>query len=304
MKRIWPAVVVCMGIFCGAAVCYGWVSEIFGPLSDQPHPISLRRGLPANIAVMLQHESRVYSRNLNGSEAVYFKANSNEIHRLIELFSLATLRDHELWIREDSPRVESIDKRNFEYNAYLYVTGEIARTIGQLSGEGHKSHDPKLWIFIARDEVEKLIESMELPSNIILHNEIPGSTMTGRATKPHRDVWHAKVVCDDPRPVSDPRDRTRAEVTLWSHGAVEGIGLGRARIDGSFQAPFSDREIADLKAGNLWLTVTVGDRFSRVTKDDPRLNVKHLVRDRVEAQPVIIAHGPREWNWLAPHLQR
>jgi hypothetical protein len=64
---------------------YGMGSEHFGPVDyrtavEQP-------GQPPGLFGILGHDSRVYSKWVNGNENFYFKATLDEIGQLIKLYS-------------------------------------------------------------------------------------------------------------------------------------------------------------------------------------------------------------------------
>ncbi|MGA2068837.1 MAG: hypothetical protein ABSG86_27970 [Thermoguttaceae bacterium] len=132
-------------------------------------------------------------------------------------------------------------------------------------------------------------KKIALPDNIILNNEAANCPLKGKATKPKRKVWFAQVRFDDSTPAADFQHCVSRKVTLWEENVKTGIDLGRVDHEGHFHAAFSDKEIADLKAGKSWLTLTMGNWWTEAKKDHPKLSVEKLSLDKRTVQPVTIA---------------
>jgi hypothetical protein len=73
MKKICMMIAVILSVLDTPRISYGMASEQFGPSSAQRYPTSNQTSWPANFIELVQHESRVYSRRVNGSETLYFK---------------------------------------------------------------------------------------------------------------------------------------------------------------------------------------------------------------------------------------
>jgi hypothetical protein len=132
------------------------------------------------------------------------------------------------------------------------------------------------------------LKQMTLPDNIILSNEMVYSPIKGKATRPDRQVWYAQVQFNDSTPAVDFQHLLFTKVTLWKKDAERGVKLGEVSHKGYFRAAFSDREIADLKTGISWLTLTVGNFQTEAQIDHLKLSVNNLVLDKQRAQPVKI----------------
>ncbi len=90
------------------------------------------------------------------------------------------------------------------------------------------------------------------------------------------------MVFDDKKPAADFENGVSTTVTLWEEGVEAGIDLGRVNHEGKFSAAFSDREIATLEAGRMWLTLTVGNHMTIAKRDDPRLGVEDMLPDPMD----------------------
>ena len=105
---------------------YGLAMEIIGPDSVREHATFDQTFWPTGIVELLRHESRVYSRCVNGNDNIYFNANPEEINTLIRLFSEARMRDHELHIKTGKESTRSFKKDPIPYNASLQINAGIA----------------------------------------------------------------------------------------------------------------------------------------------------------------------------------
>jgi len=133
-----------------------------------------------------------------------------------------------------------------------------------------------------------LATQIKLPDNIILNSEVEEFPLKGKATKPQREVWYARVQFADSRPAADFEHGVSTRVTFWEKGVEEGILLGQASYKGWFHAAFSDKETADLKAGKAWLTLTVGNWLTKAKRDDPRLKWSSLSTDQEKVRPATV----------------
>ena len=80
----------------------------------------------------------------------------------------------------------------------------------------------------------------------------------------------------------------RARVGYWERGIEEGIQLGSVDHEGYFAEFFSEGEMELLKSGDAWLTLTVGNNFSKASQGDQRLGVESLVSSKGDAVPVVV----------------
>jgi hypothetical protein len=99
-------------------------------------------------------------------------------------------------------------------------------------------------------------------------------------------LWYAREEFAESQPAADFERSVQTRVTLWDAKQEHGILIGKVNYKGAFQAPFSETEIADLRKGRSWLTLTVGNWLTKPQKDDPRLSVEDLAREEGEARPV------------------
>ena len=238
------------------------------------------------IIELLRHESRVYSIWVNGNENFYFKADTDEINELIRLFSKTRMRDHELWIKVGKKDVTPFRGDKINYNVNFHVLGGIA-LFASREAESPTTYEPTLTVYVDSSADQALFKQITLPDSIILNNEVANCPLKGKATKPKRKFWYALVQFDDSTPPGDSGLTT--EITLWEKDTKGGIKLGGVSHKGYFRAVFSDKEIADLKTGKSWLTLTVGNWLTEAKRDHPKLSVEKLTLDKQIVQPVKIS---------------
>lgn len=267
----------------------GMATEEFGPDSVRGRKTIAQPGWPAGLAELLRHESRVYSLWINGSEDFYFRASPEGINDLIGLYAETRTRDHELWIKAGDEHLNSFGGVKIHYNVRMHVLGGIARAMAR-TGESPDPHRLALTVFVDPAAADAAFwKAIALPDNIILHNEVAGCPLVGKATKPERKVWFAQVHFDNGTPASAIEQGVATRVTWWEKGVKSGINLGEVGRDGYFQAAFSTRELADLGTSASWLTMTVGNWAAEARHNDPRLPAEKLSPNKMLVQPVQIA---------------
>lgn len=280
-----------LAIVSFSRVCCGWGQEQIGPDSSRSHLTTAQPDWPAGILEIARDETRVYSSWVNGNEEFYFQATPADINRLIRLFSETRMRDHALSIKPGDVHVKTFDGDLIAYNVRLDVVGGIALQTSQ-DDERADTYEPTMTVYAdpnADPNADQTFWSqITLPANIILNNEVATCPLTSAATKPERTLWYAYVLFDDSTPAMDAEGRLATAVTLWEKEVEDGIKLGRVNHKGEWHAAFSEHEIADLKAGKSWLTLTPGNWSTEAKKDDPRLNLENLARDKNGLQPVRI----------------
>jgi hypothetical protein len=268
---------------------YGLATDRLGPDKDHNHPTHAQPGWPHGMVKILQHDSRVYSIWVNGNENFYFQSTPDEIGELIKLFSETRLRDHVVAIKKaGKPEVKPFDvPQPVPYNVNLHLLDGIALAMTREQGEA-KTFDPTLTIYIDPDDDMADLKQIVIPSNIILKSEIPDWPAGGRNVEPERTHWHAEVQFENGKPAADFEGGVSTKVTYWKEDEEHPVRLGTVGHKGAFKAAFSDKEIADLKSGKAWLTMTVGNHLVDPARDHPRLAVGSLVLNPGNAKPVVI----------------
>lgn len=279
-------VLIVLAMCCVAPCGYGMREEQAGPDSERGHMTADQPDWPIGIVALPRHPARVYSWDVNGSEQFCFQATVAQVNELIDLFSKARMRDHELWIKPGIGESRSFDGKLYPHNVSLRVMGAIELFTMRKSAPEH-TYDPVLTVYAGPDE-DKFLEQVQIPDNIILQNELPGSTLTSACTKPARSAWYARVGFEDGSTVADADYSLFTHVTLWEREADSGIRLGTVKRDGSFSVALSDGELAALETGRAWLTITAGNQFVVPSPNDARLGVEHLTQDKADAQPVTV----------------
>jgi hypothetical protein len=272
---------VCLALFGMLAFCergYGLVVEHFGPdKSAVAQP-----AWPKGIVELVRHPSRVYSRG-NGSENFYFQAGPDEINELLDLFSKARMRDHEIRLEPGTNTVKAFRGGVYEYNVSLHVLGGIALAMMQgRNTNTEESLEPVLTIYTGEDR--SLLKQLRLPENANLRSEIEG--VKGKLTRPRRKAWYGRVQWEDSAPAVVWEHGLSTRISLWEEGLEDRIQLVTLGNDGFFATVFSDAEMAGLKGGRSWLTVTVGNWLTQAKKDDPKYPAEFLALEQENAKPL------------------
>jgi hypothetical protein len=267
---------------------YGMAEERIGPDKEQSFPTVQQPGWPAGMIEIVRHDSRVYSLWCNGNENFYFKATPDQIGQLVKLYCAARLRDHVIIIKNQKREIKTFSGGKVDYNVDFHFLGGIALFMTQRKGEA-ETFEPTLTVFVDPAADQTFWKKIALSDSVILNNEATNCPLKGKATKPKRKVWFAQVRFDDSTPAADFEHGVSTKVTLWEQNVKAGIHLGGVDREGRFHAAFSDKEIADLKTGKSWLTLTMGNWLTEARKDHPKLDVEKLSLDKKTAQPVTIA---------------
>ena len=249
---------------------YGLAEEQVGP--DRDHPTVSQPDWPKGIMAIPRHPSRVYSIWVNGNENFYYKADLAQVNELLALFSKARLRDHEVWIESGKPQVQSFQKAVFAYNVDLQVLSGIALAMHERE-EGSDGSEPRLTVYIDNAvPADKLV----LPDNLVLHCDIQEMALKGKVTKPIRHPCYGRVQFENDGAAKGQPPGITTQISLWESEFAEEIKLARVGLEGRFSARFSDSEMADLKSGKSWLTITVGNWLTEAKESDLRFPVEKL----------------------------
>jgi hypothetical protein len=268
---------------------YGLATEQIGPDKSNRFPTVAQPGWPKGLIELLRHPSRVYSIWVNGNENFHFKATPEEINELLSLFSKTRLRDHEVLIKPGTNTVKSFRGDSFDYNVSLQILSGIALAFSR-DKERTDTHEPRLTIYAG--EGTSLLKRLKLPANTTVASEVDNWNFKGRKTKPVRKAWYGCVQFEDARSAVDIEHGLSTRITLWEKDFADGIALASVRREGIFMAVFSEKEIADLKKGASWLTITVGNHLSEPKKEDPKFPADLLTLDKEKATPQKISRPP------------
>ena len=240
----------------------------------------------AAIGEIPRHGSRVYWRDHSGDENFYFKATPDEIGELVKLYCAARLRDHVVIVKNEKAEVRTFHGDKVDYNVNYHRPGGMSLYFAWRKEEA-ETYEPTLTIFVDPAAEQAFWKKIALPDGVVLVNAAANCPLRSKAIKPKRRVWFARVHFDDSTPAADSGVQTK--VTLWEKNVKAGIPLGDVNHEGYFHAAFSDKEIADLKAGKSWLTLTMGNWLTEARDDHLKLSAEKLTLDKRTAQPVTIA---------------
>ncbi|MHC4647685.1 MAG: thioredoxin domain-containing protein [Planctomycetota bacterium] len=263
-------------------LCYGLASERIGP--DTEHPAVSQPDWPKGIVEIPKHPSRVYSIHVNGNVNFYFKVTVDEISDLLALFAGARMRDHVVRIQAGTGKTRTFGGEEIEYNVSLQIVAGSALFFAREERREDLPLEPRLTILTGDDRA--MVNQLRWPKNVIVDSEIPGVSIDSSRTKPKRDVYYGLLEFADGSPPVGFIQCVSSRITLWEQKAKDGIGIGRVNYKGYFTVLLSEGELADLKKGKTWLTVTIGNFLVKVQKTDMRFPVDMLTKDKEKARPV------------------
>jgi len=265
---------------------FGLATEQIGP-DSKARPALPQPGWASGLVEVPRHGSRVYSIWVNGAEAFYFNAEMEGVADLVRSFSKIRLRDHIVEVKAGEPEIKSLRGRAFEYNVSFNVASGIALHRRFRKVVPAETFEPVLTVHVRNARERAALEALEWPDNVIIRNSVSGLSLTSQVQEPKRLLWYASVKFEDGTPAFARKMSTT--VTLWEKGQSLGFDLGRVSYKGQFLAAFSDKEIARLKSGDMWLTMTVGDYKRTPVPSHSRLDVESLVLNPDDAQPVTVS---------------
>lgn len=282
MKK-YITIIAAVGVLGLCRSSYGMATEQIGP--DTRHPTVSQRDWPKGIVGIPRHLSRVYSIWVNGNENFYFKCKVDEINELLALFAATRMRDHVVRIQPGVKKASTFDKEEIEYNVRLQIVAGIALFFAREKLRDDLPLEPRLTILTGDDD-GAFVNQLKWPENVIVESEIPGVAINSNMTKPKRNVYYGLCEFADGSPPVEFVRGVNSRITLWEQKEPDGIGVGRIDNKGYLMVLLSDAELADLKKGKTWLTITIGNFLVKARKTDMRFPVEMLTKDKEKARPI------------------
>lgn len=277
------AVIAAVGILGLCRSSYGLATEQIGP--DTGHPTVAQQDWPKGIVGIPRHPSRVYSRDVNGNENFYFKCKVDEINELLAIFAAARMRDHVVRIEPGVNKVSTFDKEEIEYNVQLQVVAGIILFFAREEQRADLPLEPRLTI-LTGDDNDAFVRQLKWPKNVIVESETPGLAINSHMTRPKRDYYYGLLEFADGLPPVEFVRGVNSRITLWEQRQPDGIGIGNVNNKGYFTVLLSNAELADLRKGSTWLTITVGNFLVKAAKTDMRFPIEMLTKDKDQARPI------------------
>ncbi len=230
----------------------------------------------------LRHPSRVYSVWVNGNEDYYFNATPDQINEILDLYSKARLRDHEVKIETGKQTVsEIIGQRKADYNVKMQVLSGIALFMDTNNDRANSTLEPNLTIYM--DEQGTLLKQLKFPENVIVTSTVKIGDLKAKRALPARKSLFGKVQFDD-GDASNGMDRgVSTRITFWEKDQPDGIEIAQVGRDGVFRVVLSEDELAQIKKGDAWLTTTTGNFRSVAKKDGSKFPLDALTAEREKA---------------------
>jgi hypothetical protein len=260
-------------------------TEHIGPVTT--HPVVSQPDWPKGIVGIPRHISRVYSIWVNGNENFYFKCTVEEINELLAIFAKTRMRDHIVRIESGVKKVSTFAKDEIEYNVQLQIVAGIVLSFAREEMRDDLPLEPRLTILTGDDN--SLVNKLKWPANVIVESEIPDFTINSKNTKPKRNVYYGLCEFADGSPPVEFVKGVNSRITLWEENEPNGIGVGRIDNKGYIMLLLSDAELADLKKGRTWLTMTIGNWLVKAKKSNARFPVEMLTKNKEQTRPVKVA---------------
>ena len=264
-----------LGLLAFRELSFGLREERIGPDASEV--------APKGLVEIVRHPSRVYHLDWSGALFYYFQATPAEINEFLAHFAIARLRDHVIRIEpagtntvkslngttvaykdfDDGIRVsrglvKSFNGTKTAYNVRLQIVqGHTLAVMREKEMNGSLEPVVELTIYIGADRA--LLQQLKLPDQAIVECAVEGVNLKGKKTKPQRQVWCGAVQFDDGRVADDWEHGVYTRITLWEQDSPDGISLAEVTTKGFFFAAFSEDELAALRQGRTWLTMTVGN---------------------------------------------
>lgn len=273
---------------------FGLAEELIGP-APKTHP---QPSWAHGIVEVPRHASRVYSLWINGNDTFYFAADRKQVSELILAFSRARMRDHVVRLVSGEPAVKSFKGMTFGYNVSLHMLSGIALWHAKETSDKPEIYEPVLTIHVSGEEDRKALEEFDWPQHLIIQNEVADWDLKSNAEKPARKLMFAAVQFPDGKPATDYEVGMTTTIVLWEKGDDRGFDLGRVSVKGEFDAAFSLQEIARMKKGEMWLTMTVGNFLTSPAPGHPRLGINKFSFRREDAEPVTVERSMQYFGRL------
>ena len=263
-------------------------TEQFGP--DRPGQVTIpQSGWPCRIEQALRDPSRVYSVWVNGDESFYFDSTPEKINKLLNLYSKARLRDHEVKLEIGKPATVSLmDKRSFNYNLKISMIGGIALYTNREDDTNNgRTLEPSLTLYLDANRV--LPTQLKLPENVVVtgNAELPG--LNNRRMLPKRRAYYGRIQFDNGDTSNGIDQGVSTRIVYWEKDDTDGIEVAESNRDGIFRVILSDSEIAAIKHGDAWLTVSAGNFLAKMRKDARQFPATMLNDDKAKVQPLKIS---------------
>ena len=279
------AIIAAVGILGLCRSSYGLRGERIGP--DTRHPTVAQRDWPKGIVGIPRHMSRVYSIWVSGNENFYFKCKVDEINELLAMFAAVRMRDHVVRIQPGVEKATTFGKEEIEYNVRLQIVAGITLFSAREKMRDDLPLEPRLTILTGDDD-GALVKQLKWPENVIVESEIPGVAINSRMTKPKRDVYYGLCEFADGSPPAEFARGVWSRITLWEQKERDGIGIGRIDNKGYIRILLSDAELADIRKGTTWLTMTIANWLVKAARTDMRFPVEMLTKEKEQARPIKI----------------
>jgi hypothetical protein len=149
----------------------GMGMESFGPAGEH---ISRSADWPKGVEDVLRHPSRVYWRDVNGSEWAYYDGDLATVNELLALYSKIEMAEHPVVILAGKQQAASFHRKLTPYTVEFVVPGRMEIHFRQRDGRA-RQHPQVPTLIIALDEaLAEDLDSLKIPKNVTLQNSVSG----------------------------------------------------------------------------------------------------------------------------------
>ncbi len=221
---------------------FAFVTETIGPAPNAAGQAWWQPGL----VELAKHPSRVYARESEWMESIFFNADDAGIRELLAAFSKTALRDRVVEIKSGAADVHSFDKSAIAHNVALQVPDGVTNA---LLRDEIEWPEPRLIVYV---DGAHAMKPDKIPANLLVQSEIPAFTSIARTT-PKRTRYEGQAPDADRLGAAREPAWKRPWVLVRDVKTGACVCIGLVRDDGAFSAWLSDGERAALDAGDMRL---------------------------------------------------
>lgn len=151
----------------------GMGMESFGPAGEH---IGRSADWPKGVEDVLRHSSRVYWRDVNGSERAYYDGDLTTINELLALFSKIEMAEHAVAILPGKRLAVSFDRKWTPYAVEFVVPGVFEIHDRQRDRRGNRHLQMPTLNVSVDAELAKRLDELKVPLNVTLQQPVGGAS--------------------------------------------------------------------------------------------------------------------------------
>jgi hypothetical protein len=185
----------------------------------------------------------------------------------LNLYAKIRIRDHKLRVTSVSGHASGLmNDQDIDYNIMFFQPENMS-----LSSRKTTFNQPMMTIHL--DDHDYSESWLKIPDHLIILSDESEFTTVSNRTEPARAKYHGRVYTENGKPAVDQHSWTSTVIMLWEQdqkGPILMEGINNKR---HFMVYLSMDELESLKAGQSWITKTIGNHAVAAERDDPRFPV-------------------------------